>query len=144
MSARRDVARASDDVRSVADETAARSERFLGDFRATLEAIAQRPLVRDGGQAGIDAFTLARQSGSTFDVVITDLGMPHVDGRRVASAIKTASSATPVILLTGWGQRLVDDGDVPTHVDRVLNKSPKPRDRRAQAPPTSSAASRSR
>lgn len=44
--ARRDVAHATDDVRSVADETAARSERFLGDFRATLEAVAQRPQVR--------------------------------------------------------------------------------------------------
>lgn len=44
--ARRDMAHATDDTRSVADETAARSERFLGDFRATLETIAQRPLVR--------------------------------------------------------------------------------------------------
>jgi hypothetical protein len=44
--ARRDVAHATDDARRVADETAARSERFLGDFRATLEAVAQRPLVR--------------------------------------------------------------------------------------------------
>ena len=44
--ARRDLAHATDDTRRVADETAARSERFLGDFRATLETIAQRPLVR--------------------------------------------------------------------------------------------------
>jgi hypothetical protein len=44
--ARRDVAHATDEARTVADETAARSERFLGDFRATLEAVAQRPLVR--------------------------------------------------------------------------------------------------
>jgi hypothetical protein len=34
--ARRDVAHATDEARTVADETAARSERFLGDFRATL------------------------------------------------------------------------------------------------------------
>ena len=30
-----------------------------------------------------------------FDVVITDLGMPHVDGRKVAAAIKTLIAATP-------------------------------------------------
>jgi hypothetical protein len=36
-----------------------------------------------------------------------------------------------VILLTGWGQRLVDDGDIPAHVDHVLNKPPKLRDLRA-------------
>ena len=85
----------------------------------------------DGGQAGIDAFAQARQRGETFDVVITDLGMPHVDGRRVASAVKAASPSTPVMLLTGWGQRLVDDGDIPPHVDHVLNKPPKLRDLRA-------------
>ena len=38
----------------VADETAARSERFLGDFRATLEAVAQRPLVRAMDPANCD------------------------------------------------------------------------------------------
>jgi hypothetical protein len=51
--------------------------------------------------------------------------MPYVDGRRVAAAIKGASAMTPVILLTGWGQRLISEGDVPPHVDRVLNKPPR-------------------
>jgi CheY-like chemotaxis protein len=84
-----------------------------------------------GGQAGVDVFTEAHGRGAQFDVVITDLGMPHIDGRRVAAAIKAMSPATPVILLTGWGQRLVDDGDIPAHVDHVLNKPPKLRDLRA-------------
>src|SRR5258706_15781941 len=30
-----------------------------------------------------------------------------------------------VILLTGWGQRLVAEGEVPPHVELVLNKPPK-------------------
>jgi len=50
--------------------------------------------------------------------------MPHVDGRRVAAAIKAASPTTPVIMLTGWGQRLMDDHEMPQDVDRVLNKPP--------------------
>ena len=69
-------------------------------------------------------------AGRPFAVVITDLGMPHVDGRKVASAVKAAAPATPVILLTGWGQRLVADGDIPPHVDRVLSKPPKLRELR--------------
>ena len=56
--------------------------------------------------------------------MITDLGMPYVDGRKVAEAVKAASPSTPVLLLTGWGQRLVDEGDIPPHVDRVLSKPP--------------------
>lgn len=77
-----------------------------------------------GGQAGIDAFTAAVSRGEPFAMVITDLGMPYVDGRKVAAAVKTVSPTTPVVLLTGWGQRLKDDGEVPLHVDRVLNKPP--------------------
>jgi len=51
--------------------------------------------------------------------------MPYVDGRRVAAAIKAVSPHTPVILLTGWGQRLVAENDIPAHVDRVLSKPPR-------------------
>ena len=56
--------------------------------------------------------------------------MPYVDGRKVASAVKAISPSTPVIMLTGWGQRLVAEGDIPPHVDRVLNKPPKLRELR--------------
>ena len=74
---------------------------------------------------GIDAFQAAKVRGESFAVVITDLGMPNVDGRKVAAAIKMASPSTPVILLTGWGRRLDAEGGVPPHVDEVLSKPPK-------------------
>jgi CheY-like chemotaxis protein len=57
--------------------------------------------------------------------VITDLGMPHVDGRKVAATIKASVPGTFVIMLTGWGRRLVAEGDVPPGVDQVLSKPPK-------------------
>jgi len=63
-------------------------------------------------------------------VVITDLGMPYVDGRKVSTAVKTAAPETIVLLLTGWGQRMLADGDVPPHADRVLSKPPKLRELR--------------
>jgi len=51
--------------------------------------------------------------------------MPHVDGRKVAASIGKASPGTPIILLTGWGQRLLDENDVPAAVHRVLAKPPR-------------------
>jgi len=84
-----------------------------------------------GGQEGIDAVADACRRGERFDVVITDLGMPHVDGRRVAAAVKALSPQTPVILLTGWGQRLLASNDSPEHVDRVLSKPPRLHELRA-------------
>jgi PAS domain S-box-containing protein len=81
-----------------------------------------------GGQAGIDRFTASLQQGEPFPLVITDLGMPYVDGRQVAAAIKAAAPSTLVFMLTGWGQQLLDSGETPSCVDRVLVKPPKLRD----------------
>jgi signal transduction histidine kinase/ActR/RegA family two-component response regulator len=85
----------------------------------------------DGGQAGIDAFEQARASATPYEVVITDLGMPHVDGRKLATAVKMADPQAVVLLLTGWGQRLIAESDIPTHVDYVLSKPAKLQDLRA-------------
>ena len=104
---------------------------IIESLRETLRGDAHRVTAADGGQAGIDAFEAARSRGEPFELVITDLGMPYVDGRRVAAAIKTASPHTPVVLLTGWGQRLTAENQVPPHVDRVLNKPPRLRDLRS-------------
>jgi CheY-like chemotaxis protein len=79
----------------------------------------------DGGQAGIDAFAHAVKSGPRFDAVITDLGMPYVDGRKVAARVRQLSGQVPIIMLTGWGHRLIASADQPEHVDRVLSKPPK-------------------
>jgi signal transduction histidine kinase/CheY-like chemotaxis protein len=103
---------------------------LLKSLRDTLEVEGHVVITANDGQAGINAFRAARERGETFAAVITDLGMPYVDGRRVASAVKGLSPATPVILLTGWGQRLVSEDDIPPHVDRVLSKPPKLRELR--------------
>jgi CheY-like chemotaxis protein len=78
----------------------------------------------DGGQAGLDEFRVAFDSPEPFALVITDLGMPYVDGRAVAAGVKALAPDTPVLLLTGWGHRMLDDSDIPPHVDQVLGKPP--------------------
>jgi signal transduction histidine kinase/ActR/RegA family two-component response regulator len=83
-----------------------------------------------GGQEGIDAVRTELAEGRRFSVAITDLGMPHVDGRQVARALKVMAPDMPVIMLTGWGQRLVSEGDVPPDVDLVLSKPPRLRELR--------------
>ncbi|MDP3740428.1 MAG: response regulator, partial [Hyphomonadaceae bacterium] len=87
--------------------------------------------IANGGQAGIDAFDAAHSGREQFSAVITDLGMPNIDGRKVAAEIKARSPTTPVILLTGWGRGLIADADIPPHVDQLLSKPPKLRDIRA-------------
>jgi PAS domain S-box-containing protein len=98
---------------------------ILKSLRDGLERDGHIVSVADGGQRGIDAFLGARARGQPFSVVITDLGMPHVDGRTVAAAVKSAHPEIKVVLLTGWGHRMVEENDRPANVDRVLGKPPK-------------------
>ncbi len=98
---------------------------IIRSLQGILEEDGHTVTAATGGQEGIDAFQAAIRRNEHFSLVITDLGMPYVDGRKVAGAVKATSPETPVIMLTGWGQRLVDDNEIPAHVDRVLNKPPK-------------------
>jgi len=98
---------------------------LIRSLREVLEADGHVIETALGGEAGIAAFVAARGAGHEFEVVITDLGMPRVDGRKVAAAIRQSSPATPLILLTGWGQRLLDEANLPENIDRVLSKPPR-------------------
>jgi signal transduction histidine kinase/CheY-like chemotaxis protein len=98
---------------------------LLQSLRETLESDGHAVEAATGGQEGIESFRAQSDAGKPFAVVITDLGMPYVDGRQVAGAIKAASAATPVILLTGWGRGLATEGNAPLHVDLVLAKPPR-------------------
>ncbi|HEX6639025.1 MAG TPA: PAS domain S-box protein, partial [Steroidobacteraceae bacterium] len=98
---------------------------LLKSLRDTLESEGHDVTIASGGQAGINCFVESHAAGLPFPLVITDLGMPHVDGRKVAATIKASVPKTVIIMLTGWGRRLVAEGDVPTGVDQVLSKPPK-------------------
>ena len=103
---------------------------LLKSLHETLQADGHSVVTASGGQAGIDAFLAVQTQGGVFDAVITDLGMPYVDGRQVSTAVKSKAPGTLVIMLTGWGQRFVADGGTPLHVDTVLSKPPKLRELR--------------
>ncbi|HXE42580.1 MAG TPA: response regulator, partial [Candidatus Baltobacteraceae bacterium] len=79
----------------------------------------------ESGEAGVDVFREALGRREPFDVVVTDLGMPYVDGREVAKIIKQGSPATPVVLLTGWGEFISDEETALSDFDDILSKPPR-------------------
>ena len=99
-------------------------------IKEILERDGHEVEVSDSGQSGLDEFRIARERGRPFDVVITDLGMPYLDGRQVAKALKRESPTTPVIMLTGWGAFMKEDGNTPEQVDGVISKPPRSRELR--------------
>ena len=98
---------------------------LLRSLHDVLTAEGHITTTADGGQKGIDTFIQAQDRGQAFEVVISDLGMPKVDGFAVAAAIRQAAPTAPIILLTGWGQRLQREREVAQYVSRVLGKPPR-------------------
>jgi signal transduction histidine kinase/ActR/RegA family two-component response regulator len=77
------------------------------------------------GKQGIEMFHEAILKKQPYETVITDLGMPDIDGQQVARTIKAESPDTPVIMMTGWGSVMKDDGELVSGVDAVVGKPPR-------------------
>ena len=98
---------------------------LLETLKEIFETDGHEVIAASGGAAGIELFGAAHANGEPVDLVVTDLGMPQVDGRQVAEAIKALSPGTPIILLTGWGHRMVSERVVPPNFDLVISKPPR-------------------
>jgi CheY-like chemotaxis protein len=70
----------------------------------------------------VEIFRAALSTKQAYETVITDLGMPGLDGHQVARAIKAQSPSTPVVMLTGWGTAMKENGETAPEVDALLGK----------------------
>jgi signal transduction histidine kinase/DNA-binding response OmpR family regulator len=100
---------------------------LVADDEPGLVAIVRQLMQRSGAEVtiahgGPAALEALRQPGAKFDVVITDLDMPEVDGWAVAGAVKSHSLKTHVVMLTGWAGDLAPDDFLKRGVDVVLAK----------------------
>lgn len=101
----------------------------LHAIKTVLEADRHSVVTAQGGVAGIEAFASSNVAFvKPFDVVMTDLGMPHVDGSRVARTIKKRSPNIPVVLFTGSGGAPSDGSEA--DFDLIISKPVRLRDLR--------------
>jgi CheY-like chemotaxis protein len=92
-------------------------ESILDSTTIVLELDGHTVAAATNGEDGVALAARAATDGKPFDVVITDLTMPGMDGHAVAAAIKAKSPGTSVILMTGL---VADKGPA----DHVVNKPP--------------------
>lgn len=103
-----------------------RSRRvLLVEDDARVRDVVLRYLLADGNQVeeaidGTDG--LAKFDPDRFDLVITDRGMPGLDGDRLAAAIKGQAPTMPVIMLTGYGDLMNATSERPPGVDQIVSK----------------------
>lgn len=83
-----------------------------------LKQLGQQVDVAPGGAAGVEMF-----QANHYDVVITDLGMPEIDGLEVTRIVKATRHKLPVIMLTGWGSEFrPEQYDVGVEPDQLMAK----------------------
>ncbi len=78
--------------------------------------------VASSGRAALARFCAALETPAPFDAVVTDLGMPQVNGIQVANEVRALSDTVRIILLTGWGERAREQPEFPDTVDSLLGK----------------------
>ena len=97
----------------------------VDDDKDNLEAT--RMVMELDGQAvdvahnGPEAIECLRQ-GRRYDLVLCDLGMPDMNGWRVAREIQTVAPGTTVYMLTGWAQEIAQHDPRRRWVKGVLEK----------------------
>jgi CheY-like chemotaxis protein len=69
---------------------------------------------------GVEALQLF--APDTFDVVISDLGMPDMNGWDLLGQVKQRDPRVPTILITGWGRQQSDDEAHARGVDYIIEK----------------------
>jgi signal transduction histidine kinase/ActR/RegA family two-component response regulator len=96
----------------------------VDDDAASCEIVA-RALTFDGHRVetapgGVEG--MAKFGGQKFDAAIIDRAMPGMNGDELAEAIKRASPETAVVMLTGFGDIMLEEADIPAHVDAIVPK----------------------
>jgi CheY-like chemotaxis protein len=90
-----------------------------------LTTLEHQVTTASGGKQGVEMFRAAVLQKQPYQMVITDLGMPDVDGHQVARTIKAESPLTPIVMMTGWGTMMKEDGETAPEVDAVVGKPPR-------------------
>ena len=73
-----------------------------------LAELGYNAVFRTNGIEALEAFR-RRQGDSAFDLVITDMTMPHFTGIELARAVSALRPEVPVILMTGYSEKIDAD-----------------------------------
>lgn len=91
--------------------------RVRGTLGELLRSWGHMVVVAEDGANALETFLFALRSGQPFDVVITDLGMPKMNGAEIIKKIREHDQNVPIIIVTAWGK----DNFIPT-ANAILSK----------------------
>jgi len=89
------------------------------DDEAAVRRFAVRVLEREGygvveASDGMEALELIKQGGTSFEVVVTDIVMPRLNGVELMQALSASHPDLPVILMSGYATAALADLGIAT------------------------------
>ncbi|MFW6333223.1 MAG: PAS domain S-box protein [Thermodesulfobacteriota bacterium] len=84
-----------------------------------LERLGYQVTAHTASRAALDAF---KANPDAYDLVMTDMTMPHMTGERLAGAMKSIRPDIPVIVCTGFSERISRDNAAALGIDGFLMK----------------------
>jgi PAS domain S-box-containing protein len=87
--------------------------------QAVLEVSGYRVTVETGSQAALQRL---RRGSDRFDLVITDQTMPDMTGIELAEGLRSLGSSTPVLLISGYGDRVSAEKKTTLGITAMLQK----------------------
>ena len=100
---------------------------LLADDDAATRDLVQRALATDGHavtptQDGTEALEKLREAPDGFDLLITDVQMPGLDGIAVAEAGTNENKTLRVVLMSGFTDELDRASHLKSRISQVLTK----------------------
>jgi signal transduction histidine kinase/ActR/RegA family two-component response regulator len=92
-------------------------ENILDVIEDMLEYLNHNVTTAGSGEEGLNKF-----KANSYDLVITDLGMPGISGWDVTRMCKSIKPGIPVLMISGWGNQIDDDMIAESGLDGVMAK----------------------
>jgi DNA-binding NtrC family response regulator len=93
-----------------------------GILDSTRQMLSNMGYTISGFADGISAFKAFAKAPAAFDLVITDMSMPNMDGRVLSEKILSVRKEIPVILCTGFHETFTETDAVKMGIRRYLHK----------------------
>ncbi len=87
--------------------------------KRTLEDLGYRAVAVTKSQEALDLFRLHPDE---FDLILTDMTMPHMTGLELAAQIKKIRATVPIVLLTGYSDLITEDEIAAAGIHALLLK----------------------
>ena len=100
---------------------------LIAEDEASVRSLTMRALQEDGHEVvgaanGVEALEILEREGGRFDLILTDIKMPVMDGIALALTLARDYPALPILMMTGYAEQRERASDLDAIIQAVIAK----------------------